>query len=180
MIKFQSGYSNILVILKINREYELHIHFAYHCHLYRCCYVFCLIVESDRTLYNTFQWSDCLHRRNGHQMWCNHCSVSLCCMFAVMFPKVVWLYYRMLVDVYDDGDNNDAMVKYFHLIRVNHTPSLLNPMSHLNPYPKLLNPNDLLCHLKCYPLKMQLTSYQFCSTPNDQQRKPKTEIFYSE
>lgn len=138
--------------------------YSYHCHLYRDCFSFCLIAESGRTLYNTFRWNDCLHRRNGHQMWHIHCSVSLCCMYAIMFPIVGLLCCRlpMLVDEYDDdGDNSgDAMVIYFQLIRANRTASLLNPTSHLNLYPKLLSPNDLLCHLKYYPLKMQLTFYQ--------------------
>lgn len=68
----------------------------------------------------------------------------------------------MLADEYDDddGDNSDAMVRYFPLIRANRTASLLNPTSHLNLYPKLLSLGDLLCHLKYYPLKMQLTFYR--------------------
>lgn len=65
----------------------------------------------------------------------------------------------------DDGGgggdgNSDVVMMNSHSIRVNHTTNLLNPMLHLNPYPKLLSPNDLLCHLKYYPLKMQLTFYQ--------------------
>lgn len=124
------------------RSVLLFILISYHFHLYRCCFVllFYLIAESGHTLYNTFRWNDCLHRWNGHQMWHIHCFVSLCCMFAIMFPIVGLSRYRMpmLADGCDDDDddNNGAMVRYFHLIRVNRTASLLNLTSHLNLYPK--------------------------------------------